>query len=173
MTWSDKDEDYESTESVSHTSHQEMRKPFHSRFIDSFKPAIVPEFDTTGMTAEEIRNHKMAAAPMAKGLSTWQISMMAIGGSIGSGLFVSTGNDLAEAGPGGTIIGFVIVGVMLFFMMHSMGEVSVRFPRLNLVMQSDRLLDDSVAFSMCWIYFLNWAVSFPLELVASAIIIQY
>lgn len=173
MTSSDKESDYESSASVSHTSQEKMHKPLPVRFIDSFKPAIIPHFDTTGMTSEEIRNHKIAAAPMAQGLSTWQISMMAIGGSIGSGLFISSGNDLAEAGPGGTIIGFVIVGVMLFFMMHSMGEVSVRFPKLNLVMQSDRLVDDSVAFSMCWIYFLNWAVSLPLELVASAIIIQY
>jgi len=143
------------------------------RLWNSFKPAKEHDFDTTGMTDAEIQNARMANAPMEEGLGEIQISLIAIGGSIGSGLFIGTGNDLAAAGPGGVIVGFCIVGVMLFFMMHSLGEVSVRWPKLSMAMHTHRLVDDSLAFSMSWIYFLNWLVSFPLELVASAITIQY
>lgn len=149
------------------------RSSFFRRYLNSFKRADEVKIDTTGMTEEEIKNAQIQSAPMSEGLNALQVSLIAIGGSIGSGLLVSSGNNLATGGAGGTVLSYGILGVMVFLMMHALGELSVRWPKLSMAMQTHRTLDDSLAFSMGWIYFLNWLVALPLELVATAITIQY
>ena len=54
--------------------------------------------------------------------------MIAIGGAIGTGLFIGSGSSLATGGPLGLLIGFGLVGVMLFFVVHALGELAVMFP---------------------------------------------
>ena len=148
--------------------------PWYKRIIDGFREAETPEVDTTGMTAEQMYNAKLASAPMSESIPTYTLSLMAIGGSIGSGLFLGSGNDLASGGPGSVIIGFFITGVMLFFMMQSLGETAIRFPvQGSFAVHTIRLVDDSWGFAMSWNYILLWLVSFPLELTAAAIILGY
>lgn len=149
------------------------QKPFQ-RFVDSFKPAFTSDIDTTGMTEEEIHHARMAAAPMSPALKPIQMFAIAVGGSIGSGLFLGSGNDLQSGGPGGVIVGFFITGVLLFFMMQSLGEVAVRFPvQGSFSIHTMRLCDESWGFAMSWNYILQWLVCFPLELTAAAIILGY
>lgn len=144
------------------------------RFVDSFKPAIIPEIDTTGMTEEQIQNAKLAATPLSHSMPAFTLSLMAIGGSIGSGLFVGSGSSLAESGPGSVIIGFAVTGVMLLCMMLSLGECSVRFQLSgSYTSLSIRLIDDSLGVACGWCYVLLWLVSYPLELSASGIILGY
>jgi len=50
---------------------------------------------------------------LQKGLSGFHTSMIAIGGAIGAGLFVSAGGAFAQGGPGSVLIGFIIIGVMM------------------------------------------------------------
>ena len=57
-----------------------------------------------------------------RGLSSRHISMIAIGGAIGTGLFVATGSVVSQAGPGGAIAAYLIIGIMLYFLMSSVGE---------------------------------------------------
>lgn len=145
-----------------------------NRFIDSFKPAVIPEIDTTGMTDEEIQNARVAATPLAQSMPAFTLSLMAIGGSIGSGLFVGSGQSLADSGPGSVIIGFAVTGVMLLCMMLSLGECSVRFQISgSYTSLSIRLIDDSLGVACGWCYVLLWLVSYPLELSASGIILGY
>lgn len=61
---------------------------------------------------------------MKRGLSSRHISMIAIGGAIGTGLFVATGSVVAQAGPGGAILAYLLIGVMLYFLMASIGELA-------------------------------------------------
>jgi len=56
------------------------------------------------------------------------MQMIAIGGAIGTGLFIGSGSSLATGGPAALIIGFGIVGVMLFCVIHALGELAVMFP---------------------------------------------
>ena len=57
----------------------------------------------------------MAQNNMNRGLNSRHISMIAIGGAIGTGLFVATGNVISQAGPGGAILAYLIIGIMLYF----------------------------------------------------------
>ncbi len=52
---------------------------------------------------------------MNRSLNSRHISMIAIGGAIGTGLFVATGNIISQAGPGGAILAYLVIGVMLYF----------------------------------------------------------
>ena len=61
---------------------------------------------------------------MKRGLKTRHISMIAIGGSIGTGLFMASGAVITQAGPGGALIAYSIIGVMLYFLMTAIGELA-------------------------------------------------
>lgn len=179
-TWSGKDHtDKTSTMdsskgSVVDFNYTSPHLPWYKRVVDGFKPAHDPEIDTTGMTADQAYNAKMAAAPLSRSIPSYTLSLMAIGGSIGSGLFLGSGNDLQSGGPGGVIVGFFITGIMLFFMMQSLGETAIRFPvQGSFAVHTIRLVDDSWGFAMSWNYILLWLVSFPLELTAASIILGY
>jgi amino acid transporter len=56
------------------------------------------------------------------------VSMIAIGGSIGAGFFVGSGGALADGGPGSVLLCFLIAGVMIFNVVHSLGELAVMYP---------------------------------------------
>ena len=52
-----------------------------------------------------------------RNLKPRHISMIAIGGCIGTGLFMTSGGAIREAGPGGALLAFTIIGIMVFFLM--------------------------------------------------------
>lgn len=148
--------------------------PFYRRFIDSFKPAIYQEVDTTGMTEEEIQNARIASTPLANTMPPFTLSLMAIGGCIGSGLFVGSGTSYSLGGPAGVILGFCVTGIMLYFMMFAAGEQAVRFNVSGSYTSiSIRLIDDSIGVASGWCYCLLWLMSFPLELNAAAIVLAF
>ena len=49
--------------------------------------------------------------------------MIAIGGSIGTGLFLASGSPIATAGPGGALLAYALIGIMIYFLMTSLGEL--------------------------------------------------
>ena len=67
---------------------------------------------------------------MKRGLNSRHISMIAIGGAIGTGLFVATGSVISQAGPGGAILAYILIGIMLYFLMSSIGELATFYPVL-------------------------------------------
>lgn len=64
------------------------------------------------------------SAPLHRRLKSRHLQMIAIGGIIGPGLFVGSGNALHLAGPGGILISFSLVGIIVFFVMQSLGELA-------------------------------------------------
>jgi hypothetical protein len=65
---------------------------------------------------------------LSRKLQGRHLQMIAIGGSIGTGLFIGSGSALATGGPAALIICFGIVGVMMFCVIHALGELAVLFP---------------------------------------------
>ncbi|GAE09382.1 lysine-specific permease [Paenibacillus sp. JCM 10914] len=56
------------------------------------------------------------------------MTMIALGGSIGTGLFLASGTAIASAGPGGALIAYAAVGLMVYFLMTSLGELATYLP---------------------------------------------
>ncbi|HEN1306136.1 TPA: lysine transporter, partial [Klebsiella pneumoniae] len=61
-------------------------------------------------------------------LKARHLAMIAIGGSIGTGLFVASGATVAQAGPGGALLTYAIIGLMVYFLMTSLGELAAYMP---------------------------------------------
>ena len=67
-------------------------------------------------------------SPLKRVLKGRHLQFIAVGGSIGAGLFIGCGKALAVGGPASLLIAFSIVGIMLFFVMHALGELAAIYP---------------------------------------------
>jgi yeast amino acid transporter len=63
-----------------------------------------------------------------RGLNARQVTMIAIGGAIGTGLIIGTGNALANAGPASIMISYSIVGLLCYAVMCALGEMATWLP---------------------------------------------
>ena len=61
-------------------------------------------------------------------LGARHLNMIAIGGSIGTGLFLASGATIANAGPGGALLAYALIGLMIYFLMTSLGELATHNP---------------------------------------------
>ncbi|KAG5368118.1 General amino-acid permease GAP1 [Yarrowia sp. C11] len=143
-------------------------------FKDSFRRADLSEYDTEGLSDLEKAALATANSPLSRSLKGRHLQMIAIGGSIGTGLFVGSGTTLATGGPAAILIAYSIIGSMLFCTMHSLGELCACFPVSGaFASYSTRFIDPAWGFAMGWNYTLNWFIVFPLELVAASLTVNY
>lgn len=93
------------------------------------------------------------SAPLHRRLKSRHLQMIAIGGIIGPGLLVGSGNALHLAGPAGTLISFSLVGIIVFFVMQSLGELATVIPVTGSFTEyASRFVDDSLSFGLGWAY---------------------
>ena len=107
-------------------------------------------------------------------LKARHLQMIAIGGTIGTGLFVASGNSLAEAGPLGCLIAYATVGIMVYFVVSSLGEMATLIPVTgSFNTYASRFIDPALGFTMGWNYWLSWAIGLPTEVTAITMITQF
>lgn len=100
--------------------------------------------------------------------------MIAIGGTIGTGLFVGSGASLQAAGPAGNFIAFALTGFMVLFIMQSLGEMSTLIPVSGAFTDyAGRFVDPALGFALGWNYWLSWALAVPVELTAANIVLDF
>ena len=100
--------------------------------------------------------------------------MIAVGGSIGTGLFVGSGSALSDGGPAAVLIAWIVMGVMLINVTQALGEMAVLYPVSGgFYTLASRMLDPSFAFAMGWNYVLQWAIVLPLEITIAGQTVQY
>lgn len=113
-------------------------------FIDGFRRAPHSRFTNNTDDAENVPSPQLQ-----RRLKSRHLQMIAIGGCIGSGLFVGSGSALAIGGPASLLIAFTLVGAMLFCTMHALGEMAVLFPVAgSFSVYSTRFLDPAWGFAM-------------------------
>ncbi len=107
-------------------------------------------------------------------LSARHLSMIAVGGSIGTGLFVASGNTIAQAGPGGALLGYALIGLMVYFLMTSLGELAAAMPVAgSFSTYGARYVEPGFGFALGWNYWYNWAVTVAVDLVAAQLVMAY
>ncbi|KAF9109307.1 hypothetical protein BGX27_007760 [Mortierella sp. AM989] len=100
--------------------------------------------------------------------------MIAISGTIGTGLFLTSGTTIAIAGPGGALLAYILIGLWVTFVCQAIGEVATLLPLPGAFNAwGGRVFDEALSFQMTWMYFINWALTIPAELAASAVIIGF
>ena len=108
-----------------------------------------------------------------KGLKPRQVQMIAIGGAIGTGLFLGAGGRLASAGPGLFIV-YAICGVFVFFILRALGELVLHRPSSgSFVSYAREFLGEKAAYVAGWMYFFNWACTSIVDVTAIALYMHY
>ncbi|MGA9172707.1 MAG: amino acid permease [Thermoactinomyces sp.] len=111
---------------------------------------------------------------LKRGLKARHLSMIAIGGSIGTGVFLASGASISEAGPGGALVSYLAIGIMVYFLMTSLGEMATFMPVAgSFSTYAGRLVDPALGFAMGWNYWYNWAITIAVELSAGSLIMDY
>jgi GABA permease len=102
------------------------------------------------------------------------MTMIAIGGVIGAGLFVGTGPILNQAGPA-TVLTYLLTGTILILIMRMLGEMAVAQPSVGSFSDYSRMaLGNWAGFSIGWLYWYFWAIVVGFEaVVAAGILGQY
>ncbi|CEN60152.1 Putative Arginine transporter [Aspergillus calidoustus] len=107
-------------------------------------------------------------------LKSRHLQMIAIGGTIGTGLFISSGSAISTAGPVGALIAYIFIGSIVYSVMTALGEIATYIPIPGaFTAYATRIIDPSLGFAMGWIYWFSWAITFALELTATGLIIQF
>ncbi|GAA6061885.1 hypothetical protein JCM10212_000526 [Sporobolomyces blumeae] len=133
-----------------------------------------PENGRTDAERRRIGAKVVEAENLKRGLSSRQISMIAIGGTIGSGLFLGTGRALATGGPGSLLINYSIVGIIVYLVMLCLGELATEYPQAgSFTTYSARFVDEAFGFSIGWNYAANDAISCAGDLTAAQTVIGY
>nr|BET44539.1 MAG: lysine-specific permease [Candidatus Aschnera chinzeii] len=100
--------------------------------------------------------------------------MIAIGSSIGTGLFISSGSIIAQAGPVGTVCAYLIIGFMVYFLINSLSELTIFLPVSgSFVVYASNYVDEAFGFALGWNYWYNWAITIAVDLMAIQFIMGY
>ncbi|MHC3460946.1 amino acid permease [Streptomyces flavovirens] len=106
------------------------------------------------------------------GLKNRHLSMIAIGGVIGAGLFVGSGAGIAAAGPA-ILVSYALVGMMVVLVMRMLGEMAAARPTSgSFSAYADQALGRWAGFSIGWLYWFFWVVVLAVEATAGATILE-
>ncbi len=109
---------------------------------------------------------------LRKGLKPRHLSMIAIGGVIGAGLFVGSGVVINTVGPG-AFLTYAVTGVLIVMVMRMLGEMATANPATGSFAEYARqALGGWAGFSVAWLYWYFWVIVIGFEAVAGAGILQ-
>lgn len=113
-------------------------------------------------------------AHLKRKLGARHLNMIAIGGSIGTGLFLASGSTISTAGPGGALLAYVLIGIMIYFLMTSLGELATHNPTSGAFFTyGNKYVEEGFGFALGWNYWYNWAITVAFELVAAQWIMAF
>lgn len=109
-----------------------------------------------------------------RGLSARQVQMIAIAGTIGTGLFLGTGTSLAQGGPASMLICYAIVGFIVYVTLLLLGEMATQYPVAgSFNAYATRFFSPSYGFALSWNYWFNDAISVASDLTAAQLVLEF
>ncbi|MFE9306396.1 amino acid permease [Streptomyces sp. NPDC006706] len=127
---------------------------------------------TLSETGSGHTNPEGPGSGLQAGLKNRHLSMIAIGGVIGAGLFVGSSSAIATAGPG-ILLSYALVGTLVVLVMRMLGEMSAANPTSgSFSAHADRALGGWAGFSIGWLYWFFWVVVLAVEATAGAKILS-
>ncbi|GAA5925996.1 hypothetical protein JCM3775_005171 [Rhodotorula graminis] len=133
-----------------------------------------PDDDKEVAPSEALPTDVVSPEHLTRALSARQVSMIAIGGTIGTGLFLGTGRSLVNGGPASLLINYSIVGALVYLVMLCLGEMATEFPLAgSFTTYAARFGDPALGFTIGWNYAFNDAVSTAGDLTAAQVLIGY
>lgn len=123
--------------------------------------------NVTGQVFDNVDN-------LQRRLGNRQIQLIAIGGSIGTGLFVTIGSGLAKGGPLSLLLAFTIYCCFMGLVNNSMAEMAVLMPVSGgFVRMAGQWVDEALGFMVGWNLFFYEALLIPFEITALGVVLSY
>ncbi|KAF7507612.1 hypothetical protein GJ744_010282 [Endocarpon pusillum] len=111
---------------------------------------------------------------LTRGLKARHITMIAIGGAIGTGLIIGTGVALSRAGPASILISYTVVGFLVWIVMCALGEMAAWLPLSSgFTGYAARFCDPALGFALGWTYWFKYIIVTPNQLTAAALVLQF
>ncbi|PWI71872.1 hypothetical protein PCL_11966 [Purpureocillium lilacinum] len=129
--------------------------------------SATPEASRTGVASHE-RHIK-------RGLTSRHGQLIAWGGTVGTGLFITTGRTLAIGGPAFLVGSYVILAIATYLILVLVTEMAMYLPVRGASMSfyGGRFVSKSLGFTMGWLYVYSFAIFVPFELTASALVVGF
>jgi yeast amino acid transporter len=135
-------------------------------------PEVEKKFDGPELEAGEHLGDN--ADGLQRRLNNRQIQLIAIGGSIGTALFVSIGNGLAFGGPANLLLAYIIYPCILALVNNSMAEMQTYMPISGgFIRLAGHWVDDALGFMAGWNFFFYEALLIPFEIAALNLVLGY
>lgn len=111
---------------------------------------------------------------LKKSLEARHLSMIAIGGALGTGLLIGTGTALRTAGPGAVFITYSLIGFVVFMVLSGLGEVATFIPLADgFAGYLTRYVDESLGFACGWVYLMKYLLIPANQLVAGSLVMSF
>ncbi|MCL6602149.1 MAG: S-methylmethionine permease [Paenibacillus sp.] len=111
--------------------------------------------------------------PFQRKMETRHVVMLSLGGVIGTGLFLSSGYTIQQAGPLGTILAYLIGAVSVYLVMLCLGELSVHMPETGAFHSyAAKYIGPATGYTVAWLYWLTWTVALGSEFTAAGLLMQ-
>ncbi|QED49555.1 amino acid permease [Cytobacillus dafuensis] len=111
---------------------------------------------------------------LKRSLKARHLTMISLGGSIGTGIFLASGGAIATAGPGGALLAYAAIGIMVYFLMTSLAEMAAYMPVAgSFKVYATKFVDPAFGFAIGWNYWYNWAITIAAELAAVVLIMKF
>ncbi|GAA5948701.1 hypothetical protein JCM3765_004979 [Sporobolomyces pararoseus] len=115
-----------------------------------------------------------STTPPPRTLKSRHLTLISIGGTIGTGIFFSLGSSVATAGAGGALVSYILVGLFCLGVVLCLGEMSSYIPLSGTFSTyATRFVSPALGFTLGWSYWLQWTFSIPSELIAASTILSY
>jgi amino acid permease len=97
--------------------------------------------------------------------------MISIGGTIGTGLFLASGQTINQAGPVGAIVGYLVGGFIMLLVLLCLAELSIAMPVAGSFQSyASRFISPGAGFTTGWLYWINWAICIAADFTAAGMI---
>ncbi|PWG60295.1 amino acid permease [Bifidobacterium catulorum] len=122
---------------------------------------------------DEGEAHAGGHTGLQRKMETRHLMMISLGGVIGTGLFLSSGYTIHQAGPIGTILAYAIGALNVYMVMLCLGELATDMPQTgSFHVYAKRFIGPATGFTVAIIYFLAWMGALGSEFTASGLIMQ-
>ncbi|MBF0709825.1 MULTISPECIES: amino acid permease [unclassified Gemella] len=116
----------------------------------------------------------MSKQGMERNLKARHITMLAIGGSIGTGLFMGSGAVVSQGGSYKAVLSYILIGVLIYFLMSALGEMASFYPVSGSISAySERFVDSSLANAVGWLYYIMWILVAGIDVITMAKLLQF
>lgn len=110
---------------------------------------------------------------LKRAMSTRHLVMLSLGGAIGTGLFLGSGEVIAQTGPVAAIIAYILGGLIAYMVMLCLGELAVHMPVAgSFGAYAQKYIGPGTGYMISWVYWLTWTATLGAEFTAAALLMQ-